>query len=220
VIAGREVLVCVHRGDEALVLLRARDDSYWHVVAGGVEEGESFGAAAVRELLEETGLSAKGRVHALRRSYAYTGPGGEVQGECYAVEAPSGWEPALNEEHAEYRWCSFAEAAELVRWREVAECLLLLRDRVGRRPRLRFTVKRPRSPGVFFLRFPSAESAEDAAGVLREDGFDVRIEAEPAHWLLSAHGQVRTDSFDVAEQAFRVLAEAKGGRYAGCRRDG
>jgi len=221
VIVAREVIVLVHRGGEALVLLRS-PDAYWHVVAGAVEEGESFRDGAVRELLEETGLDAADRVHALRRSYSYALPSGEVQGEAFGVEAPAGWEPVLNEEHSEYRWCSFADAAELVRWRDVAEALVLLESRVGRPmrgvPRFGLTLKRPRSPGVFFLRFPTAVGAEDVAAVPREDGYEVAVEAEPAHWLVTAHGRVRPDSFDVAEQAPRTLAEAKGGRYAGCRR--
>ena len=219
-ITRREALVFVHRADEALVLFRAPEDAYWHVVAGGLERGETFDAAAVRELREETGLSAEGRVHPLRRRYTWTGEhGGEVEGECYAVEAPAGWEPVLNEEHSEYRWCSFEEAAELVRWPEVGDCMRLLETRARRRPRLRFAVKRPRTPAVFFLRFGSEAAAEEVGDVLRADGYSVAVEAEPAHWLVSARGDVRVDSFDVAERALTALAEARGGRYAGCRRE-
>jgi 8-oxo-dGTP pyrophosphatase MutT (NUDIX family) len=218
VITRREALVFVHRGDEALVLFRVPDDAYWHVVAGGIEEGETSRAAARRELREETGLDAE--VHALRRRYVWAGAdGGEVEGECYAVEAPAGWEPLLNEEHSEYRWCSFQEAAALVRWPEVGECLLLLGTRIRRRPVFRFTVKRPRTPAVFFLRFEAEGTAEEVGEVLRGDGYAVSVEPEPAHWLVTARGDVRVDSFDVAEEALSALAEAKGGRYAGCRRE-
>jgi dihydroneopterin triphosphate diphosphatase len=216
VIARREALVFVHRGGEALVLLRVPDDSYWHVVAGGVEEGESSRAAAMRELSEETGLTAE--VHALDRRYRWLGEGGEVEGECYAVEAPAGWEPVLNEEHSTYRWCSFADAAELVRWPEVGECLRVLESRVRRGPRLRFTVKRPRMAGAFFLRFPAEAPAREVADVLRADGYEVAVDQEPSHWLVTARGDVRVDSFDVAELALTALAESRGGRYAGCRR--
>jgi dATP pyrophosphohydrolase len=216
VIARREALVFVHRGDEALVLLRVPDDSYWHVVAGAVEEGESPRAAAMRELREETGLTAE--VHALERRYRWTARGGEVEGECYAVQAPAGWEPELNEEHSTYRWCSFAEAAELVRWPEVGECLRVLESRFRQRPRRRFTVKRPRTRGEFFLRFPAEGPAREVADVLRADRYEVAVEQEPSHWLVTARGDVRVDSFDVAEVAMSALAESRGGRYAGCRR--
>jgi hypothetical protein len=85
------------------------------------------------------------------------------------------------------------------------------------RPRL--VIKRPRTPGVFFLRFPSEESAREVAAVLESDGFTVELEAEPAHWLVTARGLVRKDSFDVAEHSFRALAASRGGRFAGCRRE-
>jgi dihydroneopterin triphosphate diphosphatase len=216
---AREIIVFVHRGPEALVLLRAPEDAYWHVVAGGVEEGETFGAAAGRELREETGLVAERGVHPLRRRYTWTARDRLVTGECFAAEAPAGWEPVLNEEHTDYRWCSFEEAAELVRWPEVAECLLLLRGRIRRRPRQRFAVKRPRTPALFFLRFATESAAEEVAEVLRADGYAVEVEPEPAHWLVSARGDVRLDSFDVAERALTALAEHKGGRYVGYRRE-
>ena len=54
-----EVFVFVRRQDEYLILHRSpRQGAYWHCVAGGVEEGETYAQAAVRELREETGLSA------------------------------------------------------------------------------------------------------------------------------------------------------------------
>jgi dATP pyrophosphohydrolase len=230
----REVAVLVHREHEVLVLLRALGEVYWHVVAGGVEEGESYARAAERKLLEETGLEAPGRVHPLRHRYVYSlvelphelralydPSAARVTVEAFATEAPAGWTPRLNEEHSEYRWCSFADAIEIVRWPEVKEALLLLDSRLPRgRRRRQLILKRPRLPATFFLRFASEESAEEVGEILRADGYDVTFDAEPAHWLLIARGQVREDSFDVAASALEALAEAKGGCYAGYRREG
>jgi 8-oxo-dGTP pyrophosphatase MutT (NUDIX family) len=36
----------------------------------------------------------------------------------FLVEAPAGWEPTLNDEHDEYRWCARDEAIALLRWPE------------------------------------------------------------------------------------------------------
>ena len=83
--------------------------------------------------------------------------------------------------------------------------------------RLGLVVKRPRTPAVFFLRFSSAEAAEEVGAVLAEDGFAVEIVEEPAHWLVHAHGRIRPDSFDVAERSLEQLAAGHGGRYAGYR---
>ncbi len=48
----------IRRGDDFLLLHRAID-RYWHVIAGVVEEGETFAGAAVRELVEETGSTRR-----------------------------------------------------------------------------------------------------------------------------------------------------------------
>jgi 8-oxo-dGTP pyrophosphatase MutT (NUDIX family) len=122
--------VFIRRGDEFLLFHRAID-RYWHVVAGVVEERESFAGAAVRELAEETGLDAAiVDLHMpqsypvpedLRHEYA---PGvDEVAIENFAVEVPAEWEPVLNDEHDEYRWLSLADAIALAHWPETAEIL-------------------------------------------------------------------------------------------------
>jgi dATP pyrophosphohydrolase len=129
-----EALIVVHRpggdGHEFLVLERAPDrQGYWHVVAGALEWGESAAAAAERELLEETGLAAS--VEDLGGEYAYrlddeppevrarfAPEVEEIKIHAFAAEAPAGWEPRLDEEHVGYRWCSAADAVEIVEYEE------------------------------------------------------------------------------------------------------
>jgi dATP pyrophosphohydrolase len=131
-------MVLVRRGAEILVLHRASTyDAYWHLVAGAQEPGESAAQAASRELLEETGLDAT--VLDLGRPFAYAlgdepesvrarfaADVEQVTVTCFAAEAPAGWEPVLNDEHDEYRWCSREEAAELLFWPEPRELVLAL----------------------------------------------------------------------------------------------
>jgi 8-oxo-dGTP pyrophosphatase MutT (NUDIX family) len=114
----QEVIIVVRRGEEYLVVHRSpENDAYWHLIAGGVEDGESFADAAVRELQEETGLTAA--VEALDASFAYE----SVHVECFVVEAPAAWEPALDWEHDGYRWLPREEAADLLHWPEPADLL-------------------------------------------------------------------------------------------------
>jgi lipoyl(octanoyl) transferase len=114
----QEVFVVVRRGAEFLVLHRSpENDAYWHGVAGGVEPGESFAQAAARELREETGLAAEPAP--LPRSFRYDG----VEVGCFVVEVPAGWEPELDWEHDDYRWCGRDEACALLYWPEPAQLL-------------------------------------------------------------------------------------------------
>ena len=113
----RECKVMVRRGDELLVLLRcAADGGYWHTVAGGVEEGESYADAAARELREEVALEAN--PIDLEASYVYDD---SVVVQAFLIDVPEGWEPTLNEEHDDYRWLSPEGAASLLRWPETQE---------------------------------------------------------------------------------------------------
>jgi 8-oxo-dGTP pyrophosphatase MutT (NUDIX family) len=117
----RECKVMIRRGDEFLVLLRcAADGGYWHTVAGGVEDDETYAEAAVRELREETGLDAE--PVDLGRTYWYD----DVQVQAFLVDVAADWEPQLNEEHDDYRWCTPAEAAELFHWPETKELVRAL----------------------------------------------------------------------------------------------
>ena len=80
----QEVLIVVRRGDDFLVVHRSpENDAYWHQIAGGVEDGETFADAAVRELREETGLEAA--VLPLDAPFRYE----SVHVESFIVDAPA-----------------------------------------------------------------------------------------------------------------------------------
>ena len=114
-----EVLVSVRRESLFLVLLRAPwKHGYWLLAGGGVEEGESDADAAARELLEETGLEAVTLVD-LGDDLGYDG----VRVHAFATGAPRGWEPTLDAEHDDHRWCELADALELLEYEEPREVL-------------------------------------------------------------------------------------------------
>ena len=123
-----EVLIHVRRGDEFLVAHRAPDGGgYWHPIAGGVEPGEETEAAALRELREETGFEAEsleplGEFAYVRESWE-SEPGLRVHVRAFLVDVEHDWEPQLDREHDDYRWCTRDEAIELLFWPEPGQLL-------------------------------------------------------------------------------------------------
>ena len=123
--------------------MRRAVERYWHVVAGVVEPAESYADAAARELREETGLEpnealvdlehplAYPLTAELREAYGYPPETSEVVIHSFAAEAPSSWQPVLNEEHDEYRWCTVDEAISLLHWPEARDAVRVLAKRLG-----------------------------------------------------------------------------------------
>ena len=127
----------VRRDERYLILHRTpRGGAYWHGVAGALKEGESFEEAARRELEEETGLLAapteisEPYEYSLDEEPRYRGlfPSSvsSVVVRPFLVDAPSNWEPVLNLEHDDYRWCSRDQALELLRWPDSKAAFLTL----------------------------------------------------------------------------------------------
>jgi dihydroneopterin triphosphate diphosphatase len=128
---SREVLIHVRRGGEFLVAHRTPDGgAFWHAIAGGVEPGEEWEEAARRELREQTGLDAE--TLEVLGEFSYTpeawedASGTPVEVHAFLVDVAPDWEPSLNDEHDDYRWCSRDDAAELLFWPEPASLLRAL----------------------------------------------------------------------------------------------
>lgn len=113
-------------GPEILLMLRTPEHGiWWSSVTGMLEPGETHEEAAHRELMEEAGLT--GRLEPLGFQHSFwmdpsviglpPGPPRFNTETCFHLEVDPACEVTLAlDEHSEYRWCSPAEAKELMMW--------------------------------------------------------------------------------------------------------
>ena len=107
-------------------ILRRSDEGYWHVVAGGGENQETPLEAAKRETLEETGVPKDSYFFELDTVFPVPVTiyqDSQIWGEdlyvipsyCFGVLVEK-TEIVLSEEHLEYKWVTYEEAQQLLRY--------------------------------------------------------------------------------------------------------
>jgi dihydroneopterin triphosphate diphosphatase len=121
-------------------ILKRSDADYWQFVAGGGENEETPVQAAERETKEEIGVEATG--HLLRLDSIATIPknnfsDSELWGpdiyvileHAFAIEVGNRL-ITLSREHTEYRWVSYIDAYNLLKWDSNRNALWELNDRL------------------------------------------------------------------------------------------
>ncbi len=104
----------------------------WEFPKGGIEKGETIKAAAKRELKEETGLKplkiidmhTKGKFNYPRKLADRPGIKG-MEWELFAVEAKKSKVKIDRAEHSAYKWLSFSEAYNKLKFGNKKRCLKL-----------------------------------------------------------------------------------------------
>ncbi|HCH1542139.1 NUDIX hydrolase [Vibrio parahaemolyticus] len=100
------------------------DNGVWQAISGGGEDRESILEAAKRELKEETSLigcdwQQLDSMCMLPKVY-YAGhenwTGHQFVVPEYSFSVRVSTEPQLSNEHTKFRWCSFQEASELLKY--------------------------------------------------------------------------------------------------------
>ena len=113
----RSVSVAMTRADGRVLLLKRTPSGggFWQILTGTMEPGESPLQTAAREVSEETGLSGELRELNYSHSFALGDSGLPplfAHETAFAMKASG--EPKISEEHVEYRWCTLAEADQLL----------------------------------------------------------------------------------------------------------
>lgn len=119
------VEVCVFRfhgsRPEYLLLHRAHDEELypdsWQIASGGIEDGETAIATALRELQEETQLAVR-RMWVVPHVNVFYDPRRDViqNSVVFAVATDADAEPVLSHEHQAYEWCAVDRAKQLLVW--------------------------------------------------------------------------------------------------------
>ena len=102
-------------------------DGIWHCVHGKINQNEKAWQTALRELKEETGLKPLSMWTVDIMSSFYEAEQDRVNFvPVFAVEVALGSEPALSEEHCDYKWLNVEEAAEKVAWQTHSQSILTI----------------------------------------------------------------------------------------------
>ena len=95
---------CTHQGH---ILSTQRKDGRWSLPKGHRKIGEELLQAALRELAEETDIRPD--PEAMQYLGAMSHPRHGTPVHLYQTELPNPIVPILNEEHIDYRWCTYED---------------------------------------------------------------------------------------------------------------
>ncbi len=121
------------KGPRFLILKRSSTEklypNMWQIITGKVKRAEKPVHAALRELREETGLSAR-RFWVAPMVDSFYDPLGNTVEMCpvFAAEVSTSAEPTLSGEHQAYAWATSRRATDLLVWPKHIEAVRMVRD--------------------------------------------------------------------------------------------
>lgn len=118
---------------EYLLLKRIQKrGGFWQPVTGGVERGEKYKDAVIREIREETGINKINDI--IEGIHHFKLEENGIDEFVFGVEVDYNTQVALDKniypEHDEFRWCNFEEALNLLKWPGNKESLKKLNERL------------------------------------------------------------------------------------------
>lgn len=124
----------INKQTQYLLLKRVKSrGEFWQGVTGAINKEETLQAAALRELYEETGLCCAGLMDIgcnyliqldEKWKYLYADDVNNIEEHVFAAYLEGEKDPVIDpREHNDWRWCTFDEAIELLKWEENIDAL-------------------------------------------------------------------------------------------------
>ena len=128
-----ELHICLKRNDGYRFLLLKRSETariypgIWQMITGTIESHEHTKDTLIRELKEETGLTAR-RIYSIPRiNTFYLAVSDKICMSPVFLSIVDSEECAISDEHSEYKWATFDEACELIHWPNQVESLEVIK---------------------------------------------------------------------------------------------
>ncbi|MBX8633764.1 MAG: NUDIX domain-containing protein [Candidatus Thermoplasmatota archaeon] len=102
----------------------------WGPVTGHVEKGEKLLDALQREIEEETGIGELAYIIDLRVPFEFTKDNTKIEEHSFGVQTGTR-EVRISEEHVEYAWLPYKQAAERLNWPNQKTSLQVLNDMIN-----------------------------------------------------------------------------------------
>lgn len=108
--------------------------AFWQPVTGSIEPGEQIHKGALREAIEETGLSPLKNIEPLGFEFSFEGKWGSTHETAFFYETYPGCPPASldKREHQDFKWVTFEEAVSMIHYEKNRQAFTLLVRRIGR----------------------------------------------------------------------------------------
>lgn len=128
-----QTIVYRKKGQEFEVLVLKRNEQrggFWNVVNGTFEMNETIPDCRKRELFEEAGIQEV--LHWDDETHRFSFPYKDytIVVLVYAAEVSENQEIVINDEHTEYRWVSFDQAIQLMKFDDDKKGLRMLHERL------------------------------------------------------------------------------------------
>jgi dATP pyrophosphohydrolase len=118
-------------GFEVLLLKRTPErGGFWNTVNGTLNKDESIEHCRTRELQEETGITQVEAWSDELYRFSFVREGRELVVAVYAAQVATDTRVIINDEHSEFRWLAFEDAASLLTFADDKKALQLLRQQL------------------------------------------------------------------------------------------